>query len=222
MRSRWKLVSRERGAGKAAGRRITRNHAETIRSLVGAGRTASAQALFPGEPKSERPAMVEQADEVLFDLGAAIEFILDDGVEEPADEAWESAKDRATDDDTLATKIQALEDYAQIGEELLDRLKELGDFKPEWIALSRNLATKLSAGGPAKRGVSASAEIDLRNRIFVLLEEKIDDVRAAAKYVYRRHPEVLREVTSQYERRRRLELRRRKLREAAEGGQPQG
>jgi len=90
----------------------------------------------------------------------------------------------------------------------------LKDFDAEWIEETRVVAQKLSSEGPPVPGRPASPEIDLRNRLVTLLDQRVSKVRKAAGYVYRDHPETLRLVTSAYERQRRLEAKRKKKQEA--------
>jgi hypothetical protein len=59
-------------------------------------------------------------------------------------------------------------------------------------------------------GQPADPKVDLRNRLVTLLEHRVSKVRRAARYVFRDHPEVVRQVTSSYERKRRVEAKRRK------------
>jgi hypothetical protein len=48
---------------------------------------------------------------VVAELGAALEYVLDDGKQEPADAALEAARQRDAEDDTLATRVQSVSDY---------------------------------------------------------------------------------------------------------------
>lgn len=48
---------------------------------------------------------------------------------------------------------------------------------------------------------------NLRNRLVVLLWSRLALVRSAARFVFRRHPDILREATSTFERRRRAATR---------------
>ena len=66
------------------------------------------------------------------------------------------------------------------------------------------------------------AVLALRNRLITLLLDRMRRVRAAARYVFRNHPEIARRATSTYERRRRARSRAQAATEAApasEGGE---
>ena len=49
---------------------------------------------------------------------------------------------------------------------------------------------------------ASRAALALRNKLVVLLMGRMSAVRAAARFVFRGQPEIVREVTSEYERRR--------------------
>ena len=78
------------------------------------------------------------------------------------------------------------------------------------IVRIREVAQKLNSQGPPLTGQAADPKIDLRNRLVTLLDQRVSRVRRAAWYVFRDHPEVVRQVTSAYERKRRVETKRRK------------
>lgn len=83
------------------------------------------------------------------------------------------------------------------------------DFDPGLIAAARGLAKKLleKPAEPSPSSTEAQQARLLRNQLLVLIMNRVNRVRKAAAHVYRRHPEVLRQVTSAYQRRKRAELR---------------
>ncbi|WP_437722481.1 hypothetical protein [Sorangium sp. So ce861] len=58
-------------------------------------------------------------------------------------------------------------------------------------------------------GEKARDALLLRNKVIGLLNARISTVRAAARFVFRDRPDIVRESTSAYERRRRAEAKRR-------------
>ncbi|PIV99312.1 MAG: hypothetical protein CO108_09160 [Deltaproteobacteria bacterium CG_4_9_14_3_um_filter_63_12] len=62
-------------------------------------------------------------------------------------------------------------------------------------------------------GRAASPQIDLRNRVMTLINERCQQIDKVSHYVFRHHPEVLRQLQSAYIRRKSLAARRRKLAE---------
>ncbi len=183
--------------------------ADEIESLCRAIRFVHTDAIFPALPPSEVPALEARARTLTGILANACELVLDDDVREAADDALAAAKDRA-EDDTRATRIQYLFDLAAIADEVKDRLEALKGFEVAWIGEAREVAQKLSSEGPRLPGPAADPKIDLRNRLVTLLDVRVSKVRRAARFVYRDHPEVVRMVTSAFERKRRVEAKRRK------------
>lgn len=183
--------------------------ADEIESLVRAIRTVHNDGLFPTLQATEVPALEARGRWLSARLSNACELVLDDDVVEPADGALAAAKARA-EDDTRATRIETLLSLAAVADEIKDRLATIKDFETAWIAEAREVAQKLSADGPAQPGRAADPTIDFRNRLLVLLDRRVSRVRRAARYVYVDHPETVRLVTSAYERKKRLEAKRRK------------
>ncbi|XXT21736.1 hypothetical protein WME94_09270 [Sorangium sp. So ce429] len=86
--------------------------------------------------------------------------------------------------------------------------------------LAEDLQRRALAAAP-EAGASAAATTT-RNQLLHLMVERVGAIRKTAAHVFRRHPEIVREVTSAYERRRRAAARREKVRKAAEPGQANG
>lgn len=75
------------------------------------------------------------------------------------------------------------------------------------VDLAASLRAHLAQG--AALGEKAREALVLRNKVIGLLSARISTVRAAARFVFRDRPEIVREATSTYERRRRAEAKRR-------------
>jgi hypothetical protein len=97
-------------------------------------------------------------------------------------------------------------------------LDGLGDFDVALLDEAKFLSAKLrerSAQRVGPQNVSAEQRaLELRARLASMLAQRMGLVRAAAQFVFRRQPGIVREVTSAYQRRRRAE-RRRKAEEVA-------
>ncbi len=68
--------------------------------------------------------------------------------------------------------------------------------------------------------LEAKRAMALRNRLIVLLTERVGAVRSAARYVFRGHPAIVREAMSLYERHRRAASERRANAKKAEPQKP--
>lgn len=208
VRRRWEADAERKLPGLSlASAFVQAGIAEEIEELGEAARVLQTRVLFPERDALELRQKLERGETVLDELSAALELVLDDGVAEPADAALDLARQRLAADQSQAGMAQALSDFAGVAEQVKARISTLGDFEPALIEEARQLSRTITAAGPPQRGRPASPDLDLRNRMLTLLDRRVDRVRAAARYVYRHHPEVARQVTSAYERRRRAEWR---------------
>ena len=166
--------------------------------------------------KRRDPVPVEEAQSVLGDIRATLEWAFDDG-QITGEDAQLSTLAEAHDNAYSYNAIAAsLFDYAELAERHLDRLEGLGGFRRETIEEARTLARRLRDPGAAQVDASPAdgAALDLRNRLATLLYERMLRTRAAARFIFRRCPHVAREAGSTYERRRRAASRRRQAAEA--------
>jgi hypothetical protein len=147
-----------------------------------------------------------EASEVIDELESTIGFVLDDGVEEPADVQYEQVKQyHAQDGQSSSALAQALRDYAALAESIKDRIVAFDKgFDPALIDRARALADKLALAPAAVADPSdQERERAKRNRLLALMLQKVSLVRTTAAHAFRKHPEIARKVTSAYERRRR-------------------
>lgn len=201
---------------KSVKKRLPQAVAEEITSLVKAVQLAQTKLVLLVDP-----AVASSGDRARYlagELESAIEFLLDDGVEEAADTQLAQLKGFHADDGERSSSLaQALLDYGTLAQTLEDRLVEIDDdFDPamigEALALAKTLAEAGSKAVPATPA-DVQAATATRNRMLVLLTDRVAQVRRAASRVFRNHPDTLREVMSAYERRRRAAARRAKLAE---------
>jgi|GEM_PF-837737 len=146
------------------------------------------------------------------DLRGAAESYLDDGVETDDDVRLARVRAAHADDPESADALAGeLMDYAALAESLLPGIDGYGDFSAAWIKEARDLAAALRARPDAPvsaETAEALVALDTRNRLATLLAARMRLVRAKARFVFRKHPAILREVTSAYGRRQRAAHRR--------------
>ncbi|AUX20686.1 uncharacterized protein SOCEGT47_011590 [Sorangium cellulosum] len=204
--------------------RLPASTADEILSLVHAVQAAQTRLLLLTDP-----VVIDHGERARFlidELESAIEFLLDDGVEEPADTQLATIQAFHADSAQRSSALhQALSDYAGLAESLKDRLVEIDEaFDAALIDEARELARTLSTAPAAlpRPDADVKGAMRIRNGMLVLLANKVGLVRKAAARVFQRHPEILREVTSTYERRRRAAARRAKAQQQATPKAPPG
>jgi hypothetical protein len=173
----------------------------------------------------------DRARQLIDELESPIEFLLDDGVEEPADAQLLAVQEfHAQNGQRSSALHQSLSAYAALAESLEDRLVEVDDaFDVKLIAEAKGLARKLTeaAAVPAPAASEVAAATKIRNQLLVLLTASVGRARKAVAHVFKDHPNLVREVTSTYERRRRATARRAKAeaeakaKEGSTSGEPE-
>ncbi len=214
----WKAEG-ERPGLSSAKKRLPEVTAEEIPSLVRAVQEAQTRLLLLVDP-----IVVDRGERARFlvdELESAIEFLLDDDVEEPADS--QLAKIQAfhsQNGERSSALVQALRDYAALAEELKARLVEVDEeFDVALIEEARALSTSMGENPVAVKPTTpeAIAATKVRNQLLHLLTGKVRLVRRTVARVFRRHSEIVREASSAYERRRRAAARRAKKNEEPKG-----
>ena len=147
---------------------------------------------------------------MLNEITATIDWQLDDGRSEDADQDLAALKADHEDDSNSADSLaQALYDYASLAKTLKDRIAGLGGFDVALIDEAFDLAEKLGGVGaqPSPNKEATAAKL-LRDQMASMLQQKMRLVRGAARFVFRGQPQIARQASSAYERRRRAASRR--------------
>ena len=102
----------------------------------------------------------------------------------------------------LAVELEA---WAALAERYRAALEGLGGFEARQIDEARAITGALRERSPASRGVPLAKReaLALRNKLVALLRDRLATLRAAARFVFRDHPAIAREATSEHERARR-------------------
>ena len=114
---------------------------------------------------------------------------------------------RRTSQDGMAL---ALEEYADLADELRTEFDSLGTFDVRNVGRAREVAKELrQRSAPQASDDEAAQAKRLRNQLWTLLQQRMGQVRRVARHAFRQHPQIARDATSSYERRQRAEARRR-------------
>ena len=152
-------------------------------------------------------APIERAQFVLSELRSTLEWYFDDNVRSEGDAQLEqliAAHDGAYSHDAVAA---ALFDFAALADKHREAIAGLGGFDEKLVDEAPELARALRerSAGPASVGPAPaeSEALELRNRLGILLYGRMQQVRQAARFVFRGQQTLTREVTSAYARRQR-------------------
>jgi hypothetical protein len=214
-----------RGLDSAAGKhnkRLTEKTGDEILSLQQAAQEAHTAYLLTVDPKSSGDIQA-RARFVLNEITAVLEWFFDDGIEDENDARLERlAVAHASDPDTMDALASALDDYAALAAPHRKDLDGLGDFDGALLDEAKSLAVALRdrPAVPLVLSDKARAALSLRNKVISLLTDRMATVRSAARFVFRDEPEIVRQVTSAYERRKRAAAKREAAKKKAPGVPP--
>jgi len=172
-------------------------------------RIRSAQAryrLSVGQVRETRPS-VTRALAVKREIKQVMEWVLDDP---DSRSALSSLKEKHLSSRDNASELAAqLKDYAALARENLSRLAHEETFDASLIDEALEfvrLLPKVRRGRPPGGRESREA-LQERREATRELQDIVRNVRAAARFVFRGHPEIVRQATSPYERSRRATYR---------------
>ena len=190
-------------------RGLTAKTGAEILSLQLAGQEAHTAYLLCVDAMRASP--VARARYVLGEINATLAWLFDAGVEDEKNAMLASVQAAHVNDPESADALAGqLDDYATLASHYRDEIAGLGGFDPKLIDEARTLAGEIRARPTRAVPLSAKARaaLALRNKVLTLLLSRMALVRSAARFVFRATPEIVREVTSAYERKRRAAARR--------------
>ena len=179
---------------------VPKSVATDIASLVQACHYLHARSMFTNDDGLDRT--IERGRDVADNLADALELVLDDGQSTANEGAFAVAKERVASSSSVAQLAQSLVDLAIIAEHETATLAKIKGFDRGIVDEAKKLAAEITAK-PVTPGPAPSASVRLRDRMLTLLARKVSEVRKAARFVFRHHPEILKLATSSYQRRRR-------------------
>ena len=186
-----------------AGSKLSPNIGTEILELHEAVQTAHTEYLLTVAPVQTD--VRARAEFVLSEIKAALEWWLDDGVEDDRDRQLESLKAEHADGSASADAMAAeLVDYAALARQEAKGLEGLGGFDSGMIPEAETLARQLRERPTTPVSPENTRRaLDIRNRVATLLVDRMNLVRSAARFVFRNQPDIVRLSTSAFERRRR-------------------
>ena len=179
--------------------RLSEHEDRDLLDLFEAFQSAEKRHRMLSAPVSQEP--VVASHRALRELRAVLRFHLGPDPRGRAQLGNLSAAHRhARSHDAIA---DALHGYATLAERHRRQIAGVG-FDPALIdrafSLSRQLYERSGEPDPVEPDKDPERALDLRNRFAALIHRRLNAVRAAARFLFRDHPEVVRKVTSAYER----------------------
>lgn len=196
-----------------AGVRMYEGLPDDLVELVNLGQQAHVEYLLIVNPSASKELLLRVQD--LSDkIESVIEYVFDDGVEDEKDAQLAAVK--ANDSDTIDGMALDLDEVVGLARQHIDLMKTVPLFDEAWLEQGEQAAKELRSLPPARYSTpEAKEKIGRRNQIFSVIAGKVREIRAAARLVFRSRPDIYRQFTSAYERRRRAALLRAKAKAAA-------
>ena len=196
-----------------AGARMYEGLCDDVVELVNLGQQAHVEYLLLVNPSASKE-LLQRVQDLTNKIESVIEYVFDDGVEDEKDAQLAAVK--ANDSETIDGMALDLEEVVGLARMHIDLMKTVPLFDEAWLEQGDAAAKALRALPPARYSTpEAKAKIGRRNQIFSVIATKIREIRAAARLVFLARPDLYRQFTSAYERRRRAALARAKAKAAA-------
>lgn len=203
-------VSRPGLSSAVGAGRFTNGIADEVQELHDA--LQAAQSKYKLAVNAPDAAPVDRAQFAIREMREVLHWYFDDGEEAKGDAQLAEltrTHQNALSHDALAA---ALFDYAALADMHRTAITGLGGFDASIIDNAPKIAMALRerSAGPAtfEPPPDVQQALELRNRIATLLFDRMGRVRTAAQFVFRKHPAIVRQVTSAYERTQRAARRR--------------
>jgi hypothetical protein len=162
--------------------------------------------------QSSQAAPMDRAEFLLQELRSTLAYLFDDGQHDDADEQLASVEKALPGSGSQDAMALGLDSFAGLADRYRKELGKVAGFDLDLIAEARTLADALrqrSAQQLAQGNLNEQrATLALRNRLLSCLLERVGNVRRAAQYLFRAHPEISRRFTSTHERKQRSARRR--------------
>ena len=197
----------------SAGARLPASVADEILSLEAAVADQQTNWRLTLQQYESHSDWLERGVFLLKELVAVMEWYFEDGQQTVVDDQLAALQDAHNPNPVGADALaQALNDYATLAAMHAKALDGVGAFDAALIGEAKALAGKLGEvrQGPPQASEESRNAVRLRNQLATLLQDRVRNVRSAARFVFRNQPEIARMASSAYERRRRAALRRKK------------
>jgi hypothetical protein len=194
---------------ETAGAKLSADTDEKILTALESAQKAHTRYQLIVEP-GRGPALRARGEFVLSEITSTLEWHFDDDIEDDDDARLANLTElHGALGDSADAMALALEDFAALAAPHRDAINGLGGFDAALIDEAPRLAAELRALPRTRaRTPEAAAALADRNAKVAALYALVRTTRAAARFVFRAHPDIVREATSAWERKRRAAARR--------------
>jgi hypothetical protein len=178
---------------------------ERAQSLIHALQHAVGVDMFHATPSNPIGPTVERASFIIQELDAALDFVLEDDIDEPADAQLALLQNETASLGYSAAVVgQLLLSWITLAQSLQDRLATLGDFDPNLLQEGLTLVPLLTgARPPLPAESSAQPWPRLRRALYTLAHREMQALRRIVERAYRHHDATRQRFASAERRRRR-------------------
>lgn len=145
---------------------------------------------------------LERAQRLLFDFTVFLDwYAAATGEDEMSDETARMQDEYSQSQTDLPDELaHMLYEYASLTKEILEDVEEIGGLSMQSVTEAYELIPRLVdiSNSPAPVSEETRRLADLRNQLAVLLEQEIERVRKATRFIFRAHPEIVKKVSSTY------------------------
>lgn len=147
-----------------------------------------------------------RAQKLLTEIRTACEVVVDDEVEDKKDVLIVALrKQHASKPTTVGDLTNALASYVTAARSLSPELSELAGFTMSSVEAAQGVVDHLLGRGMAS---STRTTRIRRNRLLVMIRNRVAKIRKVARFTFRNYPDILRETASAYSRERRRSAKR--------------
>jgi hypothetical protein len=149
-------------------------------------------------------APVERGKAMLAELRQSLAFLFDDGVIDDRDGSLTRLTESHTDTSTHDALALSLEGFAFFAHEHRKQLAKLPGFDPAIVDDALEVGMRLRKQSAIVMTLKSKSgrpdALHTRNRLVTLLRDRVAAARRAARFVYRRHPDIAAHTSSSYTR----------------------
>lgn len=154
--------------------------------------------------QKEEGTTIEEAEELIRELRAALSFVLEDGDHPAGEEQLVRLRDKETVNRSQDGVALVLDNYRELAREYAKELSAVPDYDAglvdKAIAVAQGLRQRSADALSGNTARQQRELLSLRNRFLTAIAERVKESRRVIRYVFRDHPDLVKKATSRYAR----------------------